>query len=348
VDSTSHVIHVAPADQPGSVHQVAERLFSAYTVDGGNVHLAGCTLEDRLFLRLDFRHSQQHHSQESVNVYLDAHGEEVDGKLVEELGLSTVAELERPPRPFEPEIEQLVEAGIQVAARRFPSDGPGELVATTVLWCKFAEGKLRFAVGEDTTDLPFAGWSRTLRPPPFVCPHTAVSTFHLAATTDGRIVAAEQIEICAETERRVLSSDLVTCLVTGRRVVQDLIETCPVSGDRVLRTEMVECSMCRQRVSPPAARRGRCAACRGLQPVTKADPRMARLLDEHPPLDRWRNWRISETATAYVLTATGWFKRLLVVVDKELLDLKLLATGSRAFSRWHVAEPSQYEYVMRE
>jgi hypothetical protein len=75
---------------------------------------------------------------------------------------------------------------------------------------------------------------------------------------------------------------------------------------------------------------------------------MARLLDEHPPLDRWRNWRISETATVYILTASGWFNRLLVVVDKDSLELKCLATGSRLRVGWSVVEPSRYDYVLRE
>ena len=343
MDSTSHLIHVAPANQPCSAHQIAERLFPAYSVDGGNVHLAGCTLEDRLFLRLGFCRRE-----ESIEIYVDADGHEVDGQLVEALGMTTVIGLERPPRPFEPEIERLMAAGSRAAARRFPPDSPPGLVATAALWCKFAQGKLRFAVGQDTADLPFAGWSRTLRPPPFVCPYTSVSTFHLAATDDGRIVPAEQIEICAETKRRVLSGDLVTCSVTGRRAVRDVIATCPISGKEVLRNEMVECSVCGQRISPAAIRRNQCTACRKLQPVSKADPRMARLLDEHPLLDRWQNWRISETAAVYVLTAAGWFKRLLVVVDKESLELKLLATGNRIFSAWHVVEPSQYDYVLRE
>ena len=44
-----------------------------------------------------------------------------------------------------------------------------------------------------------------------------------------------------------------------------------------------------------AAHGGRCSACRSLAPVRKDDPRMARLLDEHPLLDRWPRWRIAET-----------------------------------------------------
>ncbi|MBN2475405.1 MAG: hypothetical protein JXB62_12410 [Pirellulales bacterium] len=337
------MIHAAPADQPSSVHQIVERLFPAYTVDFGNVHLAGCRLEDRLFVRLDFRHGDQ-----PLAVYLGPDGGELRRDRVDALGMTEVAQLEKPPQPFEPQLRQLVETGVRAATERCGDGRPLQLLTTTVLWCKFAEGKLRFAVGDHTADLPFADWARTLQPPPFVCPYTSASTFHVAATDDGRVVAAEQIDVCSETGRRVLVGELITCSATGRRAVAELMETCPVSEERVLRREMVACSTCRQPVSPTAIRRNQCAACRNLQPVSKADPRMARALDEHPPLDRWRNWRISETAKVYVLMATGWLRRLLVVVDKDSLDLKLLATGGRLFSGWHVVEPPQYDYVLRE
>lgn len=342
MDATSHVIHVAPADQPSSVHQIAERLFPAYSVDGGKVELAGCTLEDRLFVRVEFRRGEQ-----SGAVYVDAQGREIAGELVEVLGMPRVTELERPPQPPGPEIGRAVEAAARLAAERFPAHSPPELLRTAVLWCKYAEGKLRFAVGERTVDLPFSGWSRTLTPPPYLCPYTAASTYHVAATEDGRIVAAEKIELCAETNRRMLPDELETCSLTGRRAVPELIETCPVSGARVLTSRMVECRACGERVSPATIHHHQCAACRGLRPVSKADPRMARVLHEHPPLDRWLSWRIAETATVYVLTAAGWLRRMLVVVDKASLELKHLATGSRILGGWHPVEPAQYESVLR-
>jgi len=217
-----------------------------------------------------------------------------------------------------------------------------------VLWCKYAEGKLRFTVDEHTADLAFDGWARSLAAPAFVCPHTGQSTFHLAATDDGRIVPADQIEVCAETGRRMLAGDLVTCSVTGGRVRAELVKTCPICSQPVLRSKMVKCHTCRQRVSPAVIERRVCSACRQLRPVTKADPRMARLLDEHPPLDRWRGWRLAETGTVYILTAAGWLKRLLLVVDKESLEIKVLATGSRLARGWQIIRPLQYRYVLRE
>jgi len=342
LDSSRQMTHSAPAEQPSSVRQVAERLFPAYTVDDGKARLAGCLLEDRLFVRAEFRHGE-----ESGEVYVDGDSRQVDPDLVDALGMRQLAELEKPTQPFEPAVERLIEAAGKIAADRFSSGDPPELVDATAVWCKFVEGKLRFSVGESSADLAFSGWARTLEPPPFVCSQTATSTFHLAATDDGRIAAAEQIERCEESGQRVLADDLATCSVSGRRVLADLLHSCPVSEGRLLKEEMVECRSCCQRVSPAAIQRGQCAACRQVRPVSKDDPRMARLLDEHPLLDRWGNWRISETADCYVLTAAGWFKRMLAVVDKESLELRHLAVGSRLFGTLATVEPSQYDYVLR-
>lgn len=342
MESTGQIAHAAPVDQPGSVHQIASVLFPAYTVEDGNVHLAGCQLEDRLFVRLDVSHAGQ-----PLTVYVDGDGRPVDSQTIESLGMSEIADLKRPPQPYREKVDRLVEAAISLTVERSPDGLPGEVLGTMAIWCKFVEGKLRFEVGKNSADLPFSGWARTLQPPPFVCPYTGESTSHLAATDDGRIVAADQIAACQETGRRLLNDDLATCSVTGRRALLELMDKCPVCGELVLKREMVECQACRQRVSPATLRTGQCAGCRKLLPVSKADPRMALLLDEHPPLDGWRNWKISETAAVYILTAAAWLKRLLLVVDKKSLELKYVATGNRLFSGWKEVEPSSYDYVLK-
>ena len=115
-----------------------------------------------------------------------------------------------------------------------------------------------------------------------------------------------------------------------------------------MQTALTTCRTCRERVAPQAVQRGQCEACRNLHPVDKADPRMARLLDEHPVLDRWRAWRLAETTTVYILTARGWLKRVLLVMDKESLEMRLLAEGNRLSSSFNTVEPSQYDYVLRD
>jgi len=334
---------VAPAEQPTSVPEIAEILFPAYTVDDGRVSLAGCALEDRLVLQLIYEHSGQR-----LEIYLNSEGKEVDGQPIAKDREMKFLPLAQPPERMEADWERLLAVGKRLAGERLPAGASLDLVCCRAIWCKFVEGKLRFAIAAASLELPFSGWTRTLSPPSFVCPHTGAATYRLAATDDGRIAAAERIEACAETGRRLLSTQLVRCAVTGRRVSPELAEACPISGRRLLRTEMVQCASCHQRVSPQVVERNLCLACRRLKSVKKADPRMARLLHEHPALDRWRRWRMNETSRVYVLVATGCLKRLLVVVDKETLELRHMATGSRLLHRWTPVEPAQFVYVLRE
>jgi len=336
-------IHVAPAEQPTSVAEIAEILFPAYTVEDGRVSLAGCALEDRLVLQLVYEYGGQR-----LEIYLNSEGKEVDSQPFGQDREMAFTPLANPPAHLETDWERLLAAGNRLAGDRLPAGTSVALICCRAIWCKYVNGKLRVMIGSASIDLPFSGWTRTLSPPPFVCPHSGAATFRLAATDDGRIAAAERIEVCAETGRRLLSTELVRCAVTGRRVSPELAEACPISGRRLLRSEMVQCSSCHQHVSPQVVERNLCKACRRLKVVKKADPRMARLLHEHPSLDRWRRWRISETSRVYVLVATGCLKRLLVVVDKETLELRHMATGSRLSHRWTAVEPAQFAYVLRE
>ena len=146
---------------------------------------------------------------------------------------------------------------------------------------------------------------------------------------------------CAETGRQVLQNELVTCAATGRRVLAELTKTCPVTGLPELAAVMVNCAHCGQLVSPAAIERGRCRGCRDLKGVSLTDPRLARVLHEHAELARWSNWRISETPVVYVLTASAWLKRLLLVVDKQSLRLQRVAQAGRFAGHWEVIPPKQ-------
>ena len=47
-------MQAAAAHQPISVHELTAPLFAQYSIEGGHIHLSGCSLEDRPFLRLSF------------------------------------------------------------------------------------------------------------------------------------------------------------------------------------------------------------------------------------------------------------------------------------------------------
>ena len=229
---------------------------------------------------------------------------------------------------------------------RYSVHGRIELVATTLIWCKHASGKLRFSFGPQTTDLAFADWARSLEPPPWVCPHTGRASHHLISTDDGLITAAEEVDRCEQTGRLVLRRELGICAVTGRSVLREFLSECPVSGETLLTDQLVACSECRQQVSPNAIEQRRCTACRTRLEVAKTDPRMALVFGEHPKLEAGRGWSLSETSTVYNLAAAGFFKRLLIVLDKRSLEVLHLATGSRLSSSWTPIPLERFEQEM--
>jgi hypothetical protein len=342
------IAHAVPAGQPQSVRDLAAALYGAYTVEGGRVHLGGCRLEDRPLVRL----APPDAAAGAAPRYAWPDGTQPDAALRQALGVEKLVELAGPPAGHTPaEAEALVESARAAVGARPTNGGPAAGEATLV-WCKFAEGRIEFVIGERTADVPFAGWARLLaegsaRPPPFVCPASGVESYRGAATDDGRVTAAEAIEACRVSGRRVLAKELETCPATGTRALGEYLVACPVSADRVLKSALVECSSCRQAVAPKAIASGQCAACRELRRVSKDDPRMARVLGELPGLDRWGSWRIAETKRAYVLVATSFVRRLLAVIDKNTLEPLHLATAGRWFSSWSEVPPEQRGELLR-
>ena len=263
-------------------------------------------------------------------------------KLTDELTTEERAALDEQLASFDAQLQRRM-ASVE---ERYAVQGKIEMVAAVLAWCKRAEGKLRFTIGEQLAELPFSGWARSLTPPPFLCPLTGTASLHIAATDDGRITVAEEIERCAESGRRVLRRELTRCSVTGKLLLSDYVITCPVTGEPVAQKSLLVCGECRETVNPKCIESGRCGACRNRREVSKDDPRMARVLGEHPPLDRWRGWKMAETANAYNLTAAGLLKRLLLIVDKQSLQLRHVATGNRLSSTWTPVAPEQYRQAM--
>jgi len=356
-------VPIRPAGQPAAVNNIAQHLFAAYQVDGGMVHLGGCQLTDYPFLRLSYvSPSSENHDetrnrcQEEIrNVFVAHDGSAVSDQLVHDLGLLEVEPiLQLPPRIDDTALQSLIAAGRRVAAQTSTSRDPN---ATTVqptlislVWVKHASGQLNFEIGETTVSLPFSGWARLLQAQPYTSPKSGTSSFHLAATDDGHIDTFDQIATCQQSGRRVLQQELVTCSVTGKHVLEEFTETCPVTGKPCLTEQFVTCPICQQRVSKLAlegsSEGGACTACRQLAKIKKDDPRLVWILGEHPSLDRWNRWQLSETKNVYIAQASRWTKRLLVVVDKETLAVHHLATAGKFGSVWvPVAEAAQAELL---
>lgn len=330
-------VHARPRVQPMTVTDVTAALFSAYQVEGGQLHLAGCQLTDHPFLRLSFASDVPGDAIRHVFVAPD--GSSVAPELVPQLGLDDLEPILRlPPRLDESALRSLVAAGRRIAAKQSTTRDPGastvEPLATAIVWVRHAEGRLQFTLGKSTASQAFSSWARLLKPQPFVAKHSGASTFHLAATDDGRVDAAEQVAVCEESGRRVLRQELVECAVTHKWVLADFTDVCPVSGRAVLRHEFVTCPTCKQRVSKGVIEGGACAACRSLAKASKDDPRLAWILGEHAGLDRWSRWQLAETQTVYIAEASSLLKRLLVVVEKESLAVRRLAQAHRLSTTW--------------
>lgn len=329
-------LHARPLDQPMAVNDVTARLFSAYSVEKGQVHLAGCQLTDHPFLRLSFVAP----GDDGVrHIFVAPDGSAVSDELVPQLGLDQLQPiLKFPPRLEDNALRALIAAGRRIAAKPSTASDPHattvEPLAVAVLWVRHAEGRLQFTVGSAMATLPFSSWSRLLKPEPFVGKDSHLSTFRLAATDDDRIEAAEAIGVCQKSGRRVLQQELVHCSVTGLNVLPEFTEKCPVSGLPALRGEFAVCTRCRQRVSQGVLTDGVCEACRSLAKVSRDDPRLVWIFGENPGLDRWKQWQLAETETAYIAQASRLWKQLLVVIDKESLAIRRLAGRNRLSSTW--------------
>ncbi|MGI9427065.1 MAG: hypothetical protein ACR2NM_00290 [Bythopirellula sp.] len=348
--SLGEAVPIRPFEQPTAVNTIAQELFAAYQVDDGRVHLGGCQLTDYPFLRLSFVATAE--SQQEVRHVFVAHdGSSVSDQLAQDLGLLDVEPiLDLPPRIDQPALRSLVTAGRRVAAQthavRDPNATIVDPVATALVWVKHASGTLNFSIGDSTVSLPFSGWAKLLQPQPYTSPRSGASSFHLAATDDGRIDAFDQIATCQHSGQRVLRQDLVTCGVTGKHVLEDFTEACPVSGIPCLTDEFVSCPLCQQRVSKLVVQNNACSACCGMNKIKNDDPRLVWILGEHTGLNRWSNWQLAETKQAYIAQASSWTKRLLVVIDKETLAVHHVASAGKFGSTWTpVAGPARDEIL---
>ena len=354
--SGTHTIETAAAHQPLSVHELAEHLFAQYKVENGHAHLAGCSLEDRPFLRLTFLQpaSETNHPR-LVHCYGTVAGDLVESELRDMLELQDVMLV----AGRTPHIDRdVIGRWSDLIRRQYETQRQhelvGPLIAVTIIWCKYAEGKLAFAIGKKSVEVPFAGWgqlfmSRQKLPPPYHCPESDLSSYHLAATDDGRITVVEALATCSASSRRVLTDELEVCSETGARALPEYMQTCPCTGQRVLATALESCEMCQQRVSPQSLISGRCCACHDLTLAASTDSDLAQLLAAYSKFARFRNWKMGESAAVRTFVGSSLWKRILVVCDKETLDVLHLATSSRFSHVWKsVSDEQRAEWLRQE
>lgn len=351
LQSLGPAVPTQPRFQPTAINDVASKLLAAYRVEGGQVHLGGCQLEDFPFLRLSFAANEKGRS--SVRHIFVAHdGSSVSDELALNLGLLDLEPINKSQPRIDPmTINTLLAAGRRIAAKkssvRDPSAIVAEPVVAAIVWVKHVSGKILFTVGGATVEHPFSGWAKLIEAQPYVSKNSGASSFHLGATDDGRIDAIDRIVPCECSGQRVLAQELVTCCVTGKHVLEEFTELCPVSGRPTLSDEFATCPICRQRVSNLVWQEKGCDACRQLSKIRANDPRLAWILGEHKGLDRWKRWRLAETQQAYIAQAERLLKRLLIVVDKESLTIRHLATSGKWSSLWTPATGTTRDELLR-
>ena len=134
--------------------------------------------------------------------------------------------------------------------------------------------------------------------------------------------------------QRLPLGELVRCSVTGQLVSSALAVRCPASGQTLREDRLVTCPFCRQAVSPLAVDRTRCSGCRQLTGIPRDDQRIQRVLRRHPRLSGWQWLCLAETGKVYVVTASGFVQRRLLVLDKEDLTVRHAARGHRFSRKW--------------
>jgi len=339
-DPLAAVAHAVPADQPNRVHEVAARLLGAYEVIGGHAHLAGCTLDDVPVVRVSDR-GDQHQSPTIDLIFGQANpqGRRVDEQLHQDLGLANLCPSRPPPSVPPQETTRLVDTARQAAG--LPEGDQDLTKEITVIWCKYARGKVQFTIGDAIAQQAFAGWARQLEAPKYQCPVTGVESYRVAATSDGRVIAADELATCDISGQRLPRRELVKCVATHQHVAMDLAVRCAVSQQHVLKSELMACPVCRQQVSPLAITGGRCQGCRSLTTVRLDDPRLVQVLAMFPQLANWRWLRLAETTVAYILTASGLMDRRLIVVDKATGRLLHAAKRSRISTAWTALDEAE-------
>lgn len=318
-----------PSDQPTAVHELTDRLFAAYTLDGGKAHVAGCHLEDTPIVRLTQPGVDGEGKEIVTHTFYDEEGKPLTVELISALGLSKVQSgSEATPRI---ETGRLITA--MAEARR---QGNQESAVASIVFAKRAWGRLRFEFGEDSVDASFDGWARTLTAPSVVCPQTGRETFHLGITEKGErgeIAAAEEIAVCSVTGHRRVLSDLVRCAVTDQLAEAEWLAPCGTTGDSVLKSELVACKRCGQLAMKKAVSKSGCRGCDAAKHVPANDPRLAKVFAKHPRLSDQR-WTLAEMPAAFVLESASWFRKRVVTIDKESLAILREAEASRFSLTW--------------
>ena len=328
------IAHLKPIEQPTAVHEITQKLFDAYQLDGGQVHIAGCHLEDVPFVRFTAIDSAGDEKAGVVHALFDEQGQRVDQQLVAALGLDQVEPYgQHAPRLAEDLLAELVDCSKRALGTYDEKLFANEKSVATLVWAKRVTGSLSFDFGEASVTAPFEGWARTLEPPAVVCPQTGNETFHLATIEGGEIAATHEIAVSAVTGLKRLRRDLLRCSASQKLGEEEWFVKSDVSDQHVLNDRVKTCDCCGMQAGIHEISKQGCQGCDQLVPLIAGDSRSERISAKYPRVASGK-WKLSEAARSYVLIREGWLNQELLVIDKESLELISSAKRSRFSSTW--------------
>ena len=322
-----------PIDQPSAVHEITSRLFNAYQLEGGSVHIAGCSLEDVPFVRISTLDPTTTDETRLIHAFYNEQGERLEQEAVVSLGLDHAGPFgDAAPRPADDLLAELI------ASARHALFGSDEFFTqedsvAALVWVKRVSGRLSFEFGDETVTTEFDDWAKTLTPPPVICPLTRRETYNLTTVEGGAIVAAEEIATSDVTGLSRVSSELLSCSVTGKQGEAEWFGASEVTGKPVLLEHATLCPRCGLQIAESEITTDGCVACDRATKLLASDPRIHAILEHHPQLSGAR-WRLAETPTALVLLADGWFTHRAATIDKTTLKLLRYAQRSRFSHVW--------------
>lgn len=324
--SASGVWEAAPAGDPETIREIAGPLLSPFAIRQGHCRLAGCTLEKRPTLRLGrLVRGIDATGKPSLRVqwhYYAADGSRWDGETVGRRGWDR---LRTTPKRLRASERSSIEAWIAAVAGDEPRLPAEDLIDVTVLWCRWASGKIiiQFDSGP-TASIPFAAWASDytrggLQPSPFRCDRTGLESYQVIALDDGTVTVPQAVARCELTGHELLMESLATCEVSGLRVERERLVECQATGRLAIPERLLRCDWCNRRMIPDQIQRGRCEACRRLGPIAADDPRLQALRERNPQavteLGSERGWSGWLAEDVGVILGGGVIKNRLLVFD---------------------------------
>lgn len=367
------ITHATPIDDPEQVHQITPALFAQYEVDGGNVTLGGCLMEDVPFLRIEsevlenptisgsqteslaepdqgsnetglistssqFANANRLPRRLTTIYVFDEQGQQVPPNVAHDLGLDYPEPASAAPTNVNPhEVGRWLAPLIARLQNQFEQANQ-RVIRCEIVWCKRATGKIVVNLDDQSASIPFSGWARQLATgrtplPPFKCPHTQRESYRITNTESGELTVPEALKTCAVSGRRVLETELESCEATERLCLPEYLAKSEASGKRVMKSKLAECVKCGQKVSPDEVHQGRCVTCERIGARPIDSHRVKALVAEFPGLRSWKSWQFSESASCELYQGYGWLKTIFLCIDKETRTPRRVATGGKLASQ---------------